>query len=203
MVYWPQVTLATWQGNAPDRMMIWSDLSYAVRSDRVGTPGFLREVQKAVWSVNPNLPVEAAGPLSSFVAESWASMSFTLLLLGIAGAVAVVLGLVGVYSVVSYGVSQRTHELGMRMVLGAGAGRVERMVLRQALGVIAIGAAVGVGLSLWVTRAMSSLLFGVSATDPATFVTVAALLATIALAASYLPARRAAHVEPVAVLRAE
>ncbi len=203
MVYWPQVTLATWQGNAADEMRVWSNVSYAVRSDRVGTPGFLRDVQKAVWSVNQNLPLDAAGPLSAFVAASWASTSFTLLLLGIAGAVALVLGLVGVYGVVSYGVSRRTRELGMRMALGAQAGSVERMVLRQAVVVVAIGAAVGLGLAVWVTRAMSSLLFGVSATDPATFAAVSLLLAAVALAASYLPARRAAHVEPMVVLRAE
>ena len=203
MVYWPQVTLATWQGNAADDMMVWPDVSYAVRSDRVGTPEFLREVQKAVWSVNPNLPLEAANPLSAFVAESWASTSFALALLGVAGVVALVLALVGVYSVISYGVSQRTHELGMRMVLGASAGRIERMMLRQALTVVVIGAAVGLGLSVWVTRVMSSLLFGVSATDPATFATVAGLLSAVALVASYLPARRAARVEPIAVLRAE
>ena len=153
--------------------------------------------------MNPNLPLQAVGPLSDFVARSWASTSFTLALLGIAGAVALVLGLVGVYGVISYGVSQRTLELGMRMVLGAGAGRVQRMVLRQALFVAGVGTAVGLGLSIWAARAMSSLLFGVSPTDPATFATVTVLLIAVALAASYLPARRAAHVDPMVVLRSE
>ena len=147
--------------------------------------------------------MQAVGPLSDFVARSWQSTSFALVLLGIAGAVALILGLVGVYGVISYGVSQRTLQLGMRMVLGAEAGRVKRMVLRQALLVAGLGTAVGLGLSLWAARAMSSLLFGVSATDPATFVTVSILLIAVALAASYLPARRAARVDPVVVLRSE
>lgn len=147
--------------------------------------------------------MQAVGPLSDFVARSWQSTSFALVLLGIAGAVALILGLVGVYGVISYGVSQRTLQLGMRMVLGAKAGRVKRMVLRQALLVAGLGTAVGLGLSLWAARAMSSLLFGVSATDPATFVTVSILLIAVALAASYLPARRAARVDPVVVLRSE
>jgi predicted lysophospholipase L1 biosynthesis ABC-type transport system permease subunit len=202
-VHWPQVTLATFEGEPADQILLWSGVSYAVRSDRVGTPEFLQEVRKAVWSVNPNLPLQAVGPLSGFIAESWERTSFTLVLLGLAGAVALVLGLVGVYGVTSYGVSQRTLELGMRMVLGAEASRVRRMVLREALLMAGIGTAAGLALSLWVTRAVSSLLFGVSPTDPATFAMVAALLIAVALAASYLPARRAALVEPIQVLRAE
>ncbi len=203
MVYWPQITLATFQGETANEILLWSGVSYAVRSDRVGTPGFLQDVRTAVWSVNPNLPLQAVGRLSDYVAQSWARTSFTLVLLGIAGAVALVLGLVGVYGVISYGVSQRTLELGMRMVLGADAGRVQRMVLRHALLVAGAGAAVGLGLSVWAGRAMSSLLFGVSPTDPATFATVTILLIAVALAASYLPARRAAHVDPIVVLRSE
>ena len=149
------------------------------------------------------MPLQAVGPLSDFVARSWESTSFALLLLGIAGAIALILGLVGVYGVISYGVSQRTLELGMRMVLGAEAGRVQRMVLRQALIVAGAGTVAGLGLSVWAAHAMSSLLFGVSPSDPATFVTVSILLIAVALAASYLPARRAARVDPVVVLRSE
>ncbi len=203
MVYWPQITLATFQGEAPSQIRLSSSMCYAVRSDRVGTPGFLQDVRKAVWAVNPNLPLQSVGPLSDFVARSWASTSFTLVLLGVAGAAALILGLVGVYGVISYGVSQRTMEFGMRMVLGAGAPRLQRMVLRQALLLAGVGTAVGLGLSVLAARAMSSLFFGVSPTDPATFVTVTALMFAVALAASHLPVRRAARVDPVVVLRSE
>ena len=203
LVYWPQVALAVWQGNAPDSVLVWRSTGYAVRSDRVGTPGFLDDVRAAVWSVNPNLPLLSTGPLSGFVAQSVARTSFTLVLLGIASAVALVVGLVGVFGVISYGVSQRSLELGMRMALGASAGRVRRMVLRQGLVIAAAGIAVGLGLALLVTRVMSDLLFGVSPTDPVTFTVVGAALTVVALAASYVPAHRAAHVGPMVILRAE
>jgi len=203
LVYWPQVALAVWQGNAPDSVLVWRSVSYAVRSDRVGTPGFLDDVRQAVWSVNPNLPLLAVGPLSDFVAQSVARTSFTLVLLGVAALVALVLGLVGVYGVISYGVSQRSLELGMRMALGADAGRLRRMVLGQGLALAAIGIVVGLGLAVLVTRAMSGLLFGVSPTDPLTFAVVAGALTIVALAASYVPARRAARVDPMVILRAE
>jgi len=203
LVYWPQVALAVWQGNAPDSVLVWRSTSYAVRSDRVGTPGFFDDVRQAVWEVNPDLPLLAAGPLSAFVAQSVARTSFTLVLLGIAALVALVLGLVGVYGVISYGVRQRSLELGMRMALGADAGRLRRMVLGQGLVLAAVGIAVGLGLALLVTRAMSGLLFGVSPTDPFTFAVVAAALTIVALAASYVPAHRAAQVDPMVILRAE
>jgi len=203
LVYWPQVALAVWQGNAPDSVLVWRSVSYAVRSDRVGTPGFLDDVRQAVWSVNPNLPLLAAGPLSDFVAQSVARTSFTLVLLGVAALVALVLGLVGVYGVISYGVSQRSLELGMRMALGADAGRLRRMVLGQGLVLAATGIVIGLGLAFLVTRAMSGLLFGVSPRDPLTFVVVAVALTVVALAASYVPAHRAAGVDPMVILRAE
>ena len=203
MVYWPQVTLAFWQGDRADEMLVWGAVSYAVRSDRVGTPGFLEDVRRAVWSVNRDLPLQAVGPMSEFVARTTARTSFTLALLGIAAIVALILGLVGVYGVISYGVSLRTLELGMRMALGANAGRILRLVLFQGLAIIVAGLVVGLGLALLVTRAMAGLLFGVGPADPLTFALVAGLLMVVALAASYLPARRAARVAPMVVLRAE
>ncbi len=203
LVYWPQVALAVWQGNAPDSVLVWRSVSYAVRSDRVGTPGLLDDVRQAVWSVNPDLPLLAVGPLSDFVAQSVARTSFTLVLLGVAALVALVLGLVGVYGVISYGVSQRSLELGMRMALGADAGRLRRMVVGQGLVLAATGIVIGLGLAFLVTRAMSGLLFGVSPRDPLTFVVVAAALTAVALVASYVPAHRAARVDPMVILRAE
>jgi len=156
-----------------------------------------------VWSVNPNLPLLAAGPLSDFVAQSVARTSFTLVLLAIAALVALVLGLVGVYGVISYGVSQRSLELGMRMALGADAGRLRRLVLGQGLVLAAAGIAIGLGLAFLATRTMSGLLFGVSPRDPLTFAVVATALTAVALVASYVPARRAARVDPMVILRAE
>jgi len=203
LVYWPQVALAVWQGSAPDSVLVWRSTSYAVRSRRVGTPGFLNDVRKAVWSVNPNLPLLRVGPLSEFVAQSRARTSFTLVLLGVAALVALVLGLVGVYGVVSYGVSRRSLELGMRMALGADAGLLRRMVLGQGLVLAAVGIAIGLGLAFLLTRGMSNLLFGVTATDPLTLTVVSVALAVVALMASYVPAHRAARVDPTVVLRAE
>jgi len=203
MVYWPQVTLAFWQGESANSVLLWRTVSYAVRSDRVGTPGFLDDVRRAVWSVNSNLPLLRVGRLSDFVAQTVVRTTFTLALLGIAGLVALILGLVGVYGVISYAVSQRTLELGMRMVLGADAGQVRTMVLRQGLALAVVGVAVGLMLSLAVTRVMSGLLFGVSPTDPLTFLVVAISLAAAALLASYVPAYRASKVDPMVVLRGE
>ena len=203
LVYWPQVALAVWQGNAPDSVLVWRTVRYAVRSDRVGTPGFLDDVRAAVWSVNPQLPLVHVGSLSSFVAQSVARTGFTFVLLGVAALVALVLGLVGVYGVIAYGVSRRTLELGIRIALGADAERVKRTVLRQGLALAAAGVGIGLGLALLVTRAMSGLLFGVSPTDPLTFAVVATALAAAALVASYVPARRAARVDPLVALRAE
>lgn len=201
LVYWPHVTLGFWEGNAPDQVQVWRSAGIAIRSTRVNTPGFLEDVQSAIWEVSPNLPLMGVQPLTELMAASMARTSFTLILLGIAGAAALLLGLVGVYGVISYAVSQRGRELGMRMALGARPGQVQRMVLGQ--GLVLAGAGVGVGLvmAFGLTRLMSALLFGVSPADPATFGTVAAGLLGVALLASYLPARRAAKVDPMAALR--
>jgi putative ABC transport system permease protein len=132
-----------------------------------------------------------------------ARTSFTMVLLGIAGGVALILGLVGVYGVISYAVSQRSRELGMRMALGAEAGRVMLMVVRQGVVLAGAGVIIGMGLAFGLTRLMSAVLVGVSPADPATFASVAGGLLLVAVLASYLPARRAARVDPIVALRAE
>jgi len=203
MVYWPQVTLAFWQGTTLDDVMVWGSMSYAVRGDRVGTAGFVEDVRRAVWSVNPGLALLEVGRHSDFVVRTTARTRFTLVLMGIAGAVALILGVVGVFGVVSYGVSQRTLELGMRMVLGADGGQVKALVLRRGLILASVGVVLGLVLSFAVTRVMAGLLFGVSPTDPLTFVVVAVSLAAAALAASFVPAYRASRVDPMVVLRSE
>ncbi len=165
--------------------------------------GLLDAAREAVWSVNPNLPVARVRTLDEYVDRSMARTSFTLIMLGIAAAVALFLGSVGIYGVVSYVVSQRTREIGVRMALGAEQSDVRRMVLKQAMMLTGGGVVLGLAGAMGLTRLMSSLLFGVSPMDPVTFGSVAVGLSGVALLASYLPARRAAKVDPVVALRFE
>ena len=141
--------------------------------------------------------------MDDVVHGSMARPRFVMTLLGIFAGVALVLGAVGIYGVMAYGVAQRTGEIGIRMALGAGAAQVTRMVVGQGMLVALVGVGVGVVGAIGLTRFMESQLFGVSATDPITFAAVAALLSVVALVASYLPARRAAKVDPTEALRAE
>jgi predicted permease len=203
LVYWPQVTLAFWQGTTLDNVMTWRGMGYAIRSPRVGTAGFQREIREAIWEVNPNLPVRSLASLEELMAQSIARTSFTLVLLGVASAVALILGLIGVYGVISYAVSQRSKEMGLRMALGAQAGQVKGMVLKQSLILSGIGVSIGLAMAFGLTRLMSGMLFGVSPVDVVTFASVAAGLTGVAAVASYLPARRAAAVDPMTALRAE
>jgi ABC-type antimicrobial peptide transport system permease subunit len=124
-------------------------------------------------------------------------------LLGVAAAMALLLGAIGIYGVISYGVSQRAPEIGIRLALGAEAGQVGRMILSQTMRLAMVGIAVGLGAALMLNRVISSVLFGVKSTDPLTFVGVCALLAGVAAVAGYLPARRASRVDPLEALRAE
>ena len=135
--------------------------------------------------------------------KSMARTSFTLVMLGIAGAMALVLGIIGIYGVISYAVSQRNREIGIRLALGAQQGEVLHMVLRQGANIAFVGVVIGIGVAAALTRLMQKLLFGVTAHDPVTFATVAVLLITIALLACYVPARRAMRVDPMVALRYE
>ena len=135
--------------------------------------------------------------------KSVARTSFTLVMLGIAGAMALVLGIIGIYGVISYTVSQRQREIGIRLALGAQRGNVVQMVLRQGANMAMLGVAIGMGVALALTRLMASLLFGVTAHDPMTFAAVAALLLFVTLLACYVPARRASKVDPIVALRWE
>ena len=181
----------------------WRTMAYAVRSDRVGAPGFLRELEQAVWDVNPDLPLASIQTLEEIKTTSMAQTSFTLVMLGLAASVALLLGLVGIYGVISYVAAQRTREIGIRIALGARAGDVRKLFLRHGLELTAVGIVLGIGLAVVVTRVMASYLFGVQPIDPLTYVAVSALLAGIAALATYLPARRAARIDPNVALRAD
>ncbi|HET7923927.1 MAG TPA: ABC transporter permease, partial [Rhodanobacteraceae bacterium] len=176
---------------------------FFVRSGRVGTPGFVDEIRRAVWAVNSDLPFGAVEPLSAVYEGSMARTSLTLVLLAITSGMALLLGLVGLYAVIAYILAQRTREIGIRMALGAQMGALKSMLLRQVLALVAVGVALGVGGAAALTRFMESLLFGVTALDAATYVSVSAALFAIALVAGYLPARRVTRIDPMQSLRAE
>jgi predicted permease len=176
---------------------------FAVRSERVGTTGFLQELEQAVWSVNGNLPLGSMQTLGELYDRSLARTSLTLVLLAITGAMALALGLVGIYGVLSYVLTQRTREIGIRMALGAQHAHVQRLLLGHVLVLVGVGVTIGLGGAALLTRLMESLLFGVTALDPATYVAVAAVLIVTGALAGYLPARRATRVDPMLALRAE
>jgi predicted permease len=199
-VYWPSMARDL---RGPGSLDVWRDVYFAMRSSRAGTQAFINEMQRAVWSVNPNLPVAAISTMQDISSESMARTSFTLVMLAIAGTMALLLGVLGIYGVISYGVSQRTREIGIRLALGSPKGELKWMFVRSALLLTAVGVAIGMGTAAAVMRLMKSLLFGVSPLDPVTYITVPVVLAASAIFASYLPARRAAGVNPVDALRAE
>jgi predicted permease len=158
-------------------------------------------VVNAVRAIDRNMPISTVSTMSSAVAGATAESRFYLVLLSAFAVIAVVLASVGIYGVMSYSVSRRTHEIGIRIALGAEPHIVRRFIVLQGMTLAAVGAAAGVLAALALTRLMSGLLFGVGATDPVTFVVVLATLGGIALAASYLPARRATRIDPLVALR--
>ena len=200
IVYWPSMV----EGRlGPNTFDATRSATFAIRSDRAGTEAFLSEIQQAVWSVNPSLPLASVRTMQEIYSQSLARTSFTLVMLGIAGSMALVLGIIGIYGVISYAVSQRTREIGIRMALGEQRGRLRWMFVRSALVLTGCGLAIGLAAAAGLVGLMKSLLFGVSPMDPVTYVSVLMVLAASAVVASYLPARRAAAVNPVEALRAE
>ncbi len=177
--------------------------TFVMRSDRAGTESFLNELRTAVWSVNSNLPLASVRTMQEVYYQSVARTSFTLVMLAIAGTMALALGMIGIYGVMSYTVSQRKREIGIRLALGAQGGDVLHMVLRQGTRLAVLGVVIGIAAALGLTRLMTNLLFGVTPHDPLTFVSVAVLLIAIALLACYIPARRATRVDPMVALRYE
>jgi putative ABC transport system permease protein len=177
--------------------------SFVVRSDRVGTAGFLEELQRAVWSVNGALSLANVRTLGDMYRGSMARTSMTLMLLAITGTMALLLGLIGIYGVVNYSVSQRRREIGIRLALGAAQGEIRRMFVGRALVPVCIGVAIGLAAAAGLTRVMASQLFGVSPLDPLTHAAVALGLVTAAALASYLSAKRASALDPVTVLKGD
>ncbi|HEX3554071.1 MAG TPA: ABC transporter permease [Thermoanaerobaculia bacterium] len=179
-----------------------SALSLVVRTK--GDPKDLfGDVRRAVYATDPDQPIEKLATMEQVISQSVAGQRFNMVLLGAFAALALALAAVGIYGITSYSVAQRTREMGLRMALGAQASTVLWMVLKEAGALAAVGLAAGLALALGATRVMASLLFGVPATDPATFAAVALALGAVALAAAWLPGRRATRVDPMVALRAE
>jgi predicted permease len=203
MIYLPLVT--TPRDTERDQLALgtWTprELAFVVRG--AGAVPTSARVDGVVRSVDPTIPIYRARSMTDIVDRASARTAFTLLLLAVASAAALALGAVGIYGVISYAVSQRRREIGVRIALGARPKDVSRMVSRQAIAVAALGIALGVVGALAMTQALAALLYGVSPTDPATLVGAAALLLLVAVVASWLPARRAARVDPVQALRVE
>ena len=199
IVYYPYVVRDFW--TAP--MQAQRTLAYVVRSPRAGTATFTQEIRRAVWSLDSNLPLANVRTLEEIAATSMAQTSFAMVMLGIAAAVSLALGVVGIYGVISYIAAQRTREVGIRMALGAQPADVSRLFVRHGLALAAAGIALGITGSIWLSRLMASMLFGVAPNDPATYLVVSIGLGLVAGLAGFLPARRAARMTPLDALRTE
>jgi predicted permease len=198
-VYWPLI-LNRFES---DDVSVRRDVAFAIRSPLAGSQRFLKNVREAVWSVNPNLPLADLHTLEYYYGKSLARTSFTLIMLGIAGGMALLLGVVGIYGVIAYSVSQRTREIGIRMALGAQRQKLTRMFVSHGLRLTGIGVTCGLLAAVVSMRLLSSLLFQVRPVDPFTYGAASLGLIATAWLASYLPSRRAATVDPVEALRAE
>jgi predicted permease len=199
IAYWP-LLMGGFDG---EKNFMQREVAIAIRCGRTGKAGFLEDVQRAIWSVNSNLPLANVRSMQEIYDKSLARASFTLVMLAIAGGMALLLGMVGIYGVVSYSVAQRTREIGIRMALGAKQRELTRLFLVQALRLTVIGAACGLAVALVLARLMTKLLFEVKPIDAPTYAAVTACLLMAALAASYLPSLRISAIDPVEALRGE
>ncbi len=199
LVYWP--VLRESFGGQPKAGM--PSIAYVVRSERAGTASFVAEINQAVWAVNADLPVFLVRTVQDLYGVFLAQTSFTLVMLAIAAAMALGLGVVGIYGVMAYVVSQRTREIGIRLALGAQPTALKRMFVADALVRVAIGVVVGLVAAFALTRLMSSLLYGIGPLDAPTYLAALGVLLAAAAFASYVPARRAASIDPVETLKTE
>src|ERR1700676_854205 len=198
-VYWPLLQ-ARFES---DDISVRRDVAFIVRTPRAGSEAFLKDVREAVWSADANLPLANVHTFDYFYKRSMARTAFTLIMLAVAGSMALLLGVVGIYGVIAYSVSQRTREIGIRMALGAQQATVTGMFVRHGLLLTGIGVGCGLVAAVLLMRLMSSLLFNVNPVDPVTYGAVSVGLGFTAWLASYVPSRRAATVDPVEALRAE
>jgi len=178
-------------------------VTFAVRSDRVGTPGFLDSLQQAVWSVAPELPLARTERMGDVWRRAMEGTTLTLVLIGITGTMAALLGLIGIYGVTSHVVAQRFREMGIRMALGGQAATLWRLLLGRVVMLVAVGVVLGVLGAVWLSRLMTPLLFGVAAVDPATYFVISALLMSTALVAGAIPALRVTSGAPLRALRTD
>lgn len=198
-VYWPFV-MSNFES---EKNSIHRGRTFIVRSSRAGSQAFLKEVQDKAWSINPEVPLAEATTIGELYTKSMARTSFTLVMLCVAGSMALLLGIIGIYGVISYSVSQRTREIGIRMALGAQRQAITTMFVRQGIMLTGIGVACGLVVAFIVMRLMSSILFNVSPVDPVTYLAITATVVATGYVACYLPSRRAAAVDPMDALRAE
>jgi ABC-type antimicrobial peptide transport system permease subunit len=176
---------------------------FVIRTPQAGSQAFMDEVRRVVWSDNSSLPLADPNTLGYYYKRSMARTSFTLVMLAVAGLMALLLGVTGIYGVISYSVSQRLREIGIRIALGAQRGQISRMFVRDGLILTSIGVACGLVAAFAVMRLMQSLLFGVSPFDPVTYVAISLGIFATSCIACWLPSRRAASVDPIHALRAE
>ena len=188
----------------PDRFMplLAKGNGFFMRTE--ASPGALvPAIRQAIEKMNSQQVMFGTETMDNIISDSLANRRFSMILLGIFAALALVLSAVGIYGVTSYLVGQRTHEIGIRLALGAQTSDVLRLILGQGAKMALIGVAIGIAAALGLTRLMANMIFGVSAHDPLTFAGVALILVAVALAACYVPARRAMRVDPIAALRYE
>jgi putative ABC transport system permease protein len=202
--YWPVLMKVFTPGAKDDEPpFVARGLTYVVRSTRTGADGFADELGRAIWSINPNLPLASVRSLQEIYDASLARTSFTLAMLGIAGGMALLLGVAGIYGVISYSVAQRSREIGIRLALGAQPQSVTRMFVRHGLMLSGVGVAIGLAVAIGVMRLITSLLFEVNPIDPLTYAMVSLVLIGATMLASYVPALRATRVDPIMALRSE
>jgi putative ABC transport system permease protein len=199
MVYWPAV-MQNFEGA---RLRIRRSMTFVIRSDRTGNEGFLQETQQVVWAVNASLPLARVQTLHDIYERSLARTSFTLVMLGIAAAMALLIGLVGIYGVIAYAVTQRIREIGIRVALGARPAELQRSFVRHGIVLAVIGVVCGLTVAVGATRLLSSMLFGISPLDPFTYIAVSVAVIAAAALASYIPAHRAIGLDPIKALRSD
>ena len=197
MVYWPLMM----DHFAGHEQRLQRATVFVVRSQLAGAQSLMKAIQQQVSMVNPNVPLANSETLGDLYTQSMARTSFTLVTLCVSGGIALLLGTVGIYGVIAYSVSQRTREIGIRMALGAQRGAVVGAFVRQGMWLTVVGIALGLVIASATMRFMSAILYGVSADDPITYITITCAVVIAALLACYLPSRRAAEVDPVLALR--